>query len=64
MRIVTVYLKGDWARPGPHSGKDWDRGIIQIQTINTVTLADNEYGLNTRSYPTTNVARIEETGHW
>lgn len=64
MRIVTVYLKSDWARPGPHSGRDWDRGIVQVQTISTIALQDNEYGNNARSYPMSNVARIEETGHW
>lgn len=64
MRIVTVYLKGPWSRPGPHSGDDWDRGIVQVQTISTITLADNDYGKDARSYPMVNVARIEETGHW
>jgi len=64
MRIVTVYLKGDYARPGQHSGKDWDRGIVQVQSQTNIALQDNEYGLNVRSYPMGNVARIEETGHW
>lgn len=64
MRIVTVYLKGDWARPGPHSGKDWDRGIVRVQNASTISLQDNEYGLNTRFYLADNIARIEETGHW
>jgi hypothetical protein len=64
MRIVTVYLKGEWARPGPHSGKDWDRGIVSNQSSSTITLADTEYGDRVRSYPLGNVARIEETGHW
>lgn len=60
MRIVTVYLKGRWA-PGD---KDWDRGLVREQTSGTISLQDNEYGLNVRSYPLENVARIEETGHW
>jgi len=60
VRIVTVYLKGNWA-PG---GKDWDRGIVRDQGQKGITLADNEYGLNVRTYPTDNVARVEETGHW
>lgn len=64
MRIVTVYLKGDWARPGRHSGKDWDRGIVRVQNGSTISLQDNEYGLNTRFYPANKIARIEETGHW
>jgi hypothetical protein len=64
VRIVTVYLKGDWARPGPHSGKDWDRGIVHRYSESTISLADNEYGGRVRSYPLDNVARIEETGHW
>jgi hypothetical protein len=64
MRIVTVYLKGDYARPGPHSGKDWDRGIVNHQTVGMIYLADNEYGGRVRGYPMDNVARIEETGHW
>lgn len=64
MRIVTVYLKGDWATPGPHSGKDWDRGMVLVQTKDTISLQDNDYGLRARSYPMGNVARIEETGHW
>jgi hypothetical protein len=63
-RVVTVYLKGDYARPGPHSGKDWDRGVVRVQTANSIALADNDYGLNIRTYPMDNVARIEETGHW
>ena len=64
MRIVTVYLKGPWARPSHHGGEDWDRGIVQVQTANSISLQDNEYGNNVRSYPMGNVARIEETGHW
>lgn len=64
MRIVTVYLKGEYSRPGPHSGKDWDRGIVVSQGVMGVSLADNEYGKNTRTYPAANVARVEETGHW
>ena len=64
MRIVTVYLKGDWAKPGPHSGRDWDRGLVRAQTASVISLEDNAYGLNIRSYPLDNVARIEETGHW
>jgi hypothetical protein len=64
MRIVTVYLKGPWARPGPHSGRDWDRGIVHGENRTTIALANNEHGDNIRSYPLTNVARIEETGHW
>lgn len=60
MRIVTVYLKGNWAR----GEKDWDRGIVRHQTAAMIDLADNEYNLNLRSYPMANVARIEETGHW
>ena len=64
MRIVTVYLKGEWARPGPHSGKDWDRGIVSNQNSSIITLANNEYGDHARSYPLCNVERIEETGHW
>jgi hypothetical protein len=63
-RIVTVYLKGPWSRPGHHSGDDWDRGIVHVQTKDGVTLADNEYGANVRTYPVGNIARIEETGHW
>lgn len=63
-RIVTVYLKGDWARPGPHSGKDWDRGLVRVQSRDYIMLEDNEYGNNMRTYPMDNVARIEETGHW
>lgn len=63
-RIVTVYLKGEWARPGPHSGNDWDRGYVRVHTREYVSLEDNEYGLNMRTYPMENVARIEETGHW
>lgn len=64
MRIVTVYLKGPWARPGPHSGHDWDRGLLENSNSVQVTLADNEYGLNRRTYPRDNIARIEDTGHW
>jgi hypothetical protein len=60
IRIVTVKLKGPWAP----ADKDWDRGIVREQSAATVSIADNEYGLNTRSYPMGNVARIEETGHW
>lgn len=60
MRIVTVYLKGNWAQ----SGKDWDRGIVQVQDNNKISIQDNEYGLNVRSYPLSNVTRIDETGHW
>lgn len=60
MRIVTVYLKGNWAQ----SGKDWDRGIVRIQDNNKISIQDNEYGLNVRIYPLSNVARIDETGHW
>lgn len=64
MRIVTVYLKGDWARPGHYSGRNWDRGIVRAQTPAYLILQDNEYGLNSRTYPADNIARIEETGHW
>ena len=64
MRIVTVYLKGPWARPGPHSGTDWDRGIVMSQSGTGIAIADTEYGDNQRSYPVSNVARVEETGHW
>lgn len=64
MRIVTIYLKGPWARRGPHSGDDWDRGIVRVATSSSICLQDNEYGLNMRSYPTENIARVEETGHW
>ena len=64
MRIVTIYLKGDYARPGLHSGRDWDRGLLESAASAIVTLADNEYGLNRRHYPRDNIARIEETGHW
>lgn len=60
MRIVTVYLKGHWA-PG---GKDWDRGVVRADERDSIAIADNEYGLNVRAYPRTNVARVEETGHW
>lgn len=59
-RIVTVYLKGPWAR----GDKDWDRGIVQVQTAASIAIADNEYQLNARTYPMGNIARIEETGHW
>jgi hypothetical protein len=60
--IVTVYLKGPWAR----GDKDWDRGILmsELHRSSVVTLADNEYGAGSRSYPVANVARIEQTGHW
>jgi hypothetical protein len=65
MIIVTIYLKGPWASPGRHSGADWDRGIVRSRnTGGTFVLQDNDYGLNTRSYPLENIARIEETGHW
>lgn len=60
MRIVIVYLKGPWAV----GGKDWDRGIVADQTQSKISLSDNEYGQNRRSYPLLNVARIEETGRW
>lgn len=60
MRIVTVYLKGPWAI----GGKDWDRGIVRVQANNSITLEDNDYGANMRTYPFDNIARIEETGHW
>lgn len=60
MRIVTVKLKGPWA-PGD---KDWDRGIVIVETMSDIRIANNEYGLNARTYPKGNVARIEETGHW
>lgn len=60
MRIVTVYLKGNWSP----SGVDWDRGIVRDQSPNMISLADNDYGKNIRTYPLANVVRIEETGHW
>lgn len=60
MRIVTVYLKGNWAP----NGLDWDRGIVRTQDKDHITLSDNEYGLKVRTYPLDNVARIDETGHW
>lgn len=64
MNIVTIYFKSNVARPGPHSGHDWDRGVLANQTNVSVTLADNEYGLNQRCYMRTDIARIEHTGHW
>lgn len=60
MRIVTVYLKGNWS---PRN-TDWDRGIVRTQDKERITLSDNEYGLNVRTYPIANVTRIDETGHW
>jgi hypothetical protein len=60
VRIVTVYLKGGYA-PG---GKDWDRGIVRLDTGTSITLASNEYGKDSRTYQKGDVARIEETGHW
>lgn len=60
MRIVTVYLKGPWSQ----KGTDWDRGVVRRQEQHQITLADNDYGLNSRTYPMTNVTRIDETGHW
>lgn len=60
MRIVTVYLKGPWSP----TGGEWDRGIVRVETARSISLSDNDYGLNTRTYPFENVARIEETGHW
>jgi len=64
MNIVTIYLKGEYARPGPHTGKDWDRGYLANETSTSVTLADNEYGANQRLYMRGDIARIEMTGHW
>lgn len=49
MRIVTVYLKGNWS---PRN-RDWDRGIVRTQDKERITLSDNEYGLNVRTYPIT-----------
>jgi hypothetical protein len=60
MRIVTVYLKGDWSP----KGTNWDRGIVRDERLHTILLQDNEYGLNIRGYPKDNVTRIDETGHW
>lgn len=60
MRIVTVYLKGDWSQ----KGTSWDRGIVRVQTNEAITLADNDYGYNMRTYPFGNATRIKETGHW
>lgn len=60
MRIVTLYLKGKYA-PGD---KDWDRGIVRLDASHSITLADNDYGLNLRTYQKGDVHRIEETGHW
>lgn len=60
MRIVTVYLKGNWSP----ASKDWDRGIVREQSSSRISLADNEYGKNVRTYPMDNVTRIDETEHW
>lgn len=60
MRIVTVHLKGNWAP----NGSDWDRGIVRTEDSDRITLSDNEYGLKIRTYPMTNVTRIDETGYW
>lgn len=60
MRIITIYLKGYYAP----SGKNWDRGIVRVQERDKISLSDNEYGLNIRTYPIDNIARIDETGHW
>jgi len=64
MNIITIYLKGNYARLGPHSGADWDRGYLANETNVAVTIADNEYGLNQRCYMRNDIARIEHTGHW
>lgn len=60
MQIVTVYLKGPYAR----GEKDWDRGIVYGEARDGIRIADNEYGANARFYPMENIARIENTGHW
>jgi hypothetical protein len=59
MRIVTVRLKGQW-----NGERDWDRGVVHEQNASFISLANNEYGKEVRTYPMGNVARIEETGHW
>jgi hypothetical protein len=45
-RVVTVYLKGDYARPGPHSGKDWDRGVGQRLRAEHQNVSDGQRGSN------------------
>jgi len=60
MNIVTIYFKSAVVR----GNKDWDRGMIANQTNESITLADNEYGLNQRCYMRGDIARIEYTGHW
>jgi len=60
VRIVTVYLKGDWS----NKGTNWDRGIVRVETATQISLADNEYGMNVRTYQKGDVSRIDETGHW
>lgn len=45
MRIVTVYLKSNWAP----NGLDWDRGIVRTQDKDHIALSDNEYGLTNRT---------------
>jgi len=62
MQIVTVYLKGPYAR----GDKDWDRGVIygELRLGAGIRIADNEYGNNVRYYPEDNIARVENTGHW
>lgn len=62
MNIYRVYLKGPWA-PG---NTDMDIGLspLRLKTDTTMTLMDNEYGLNSRSYPIENIARIELRDNW
>lgn len=60
MNIITIYLKGNFAR----GGKDWDRGYLSNETRDSVTLADDQYGKNQRCYMRGDIARIEQTGHW
>lgn len=60
MRIVIIRLKGPYAP----SGKDWDRAVLENSNSVGVTVADNEYGLNRRTYPIGNIERVDYTGHW
>lgn len=53
---VTVKLKGPWSP----AGTDTDEAYTYFKDKNYIYLYDNDYGLNKRSYPIDNVARIDE----